>query len=234
MERGEYEVVEDLCLKGLKIIRNTRGFTYGTDAVLLANFAHAKPDEKLLDLGAGTGILAILVNGKTGAHVTAVEIDEAMCDMARRSVELNGQGAYIRVLCSDLRTLKTELPAGGFDAAVCNPPYFAGGTKSENNRRRVSTHQDECTVYDVALCAKQLLKNGGRLYLAYPAPLFAQACHALTQNRLEIKRAQMVLSRRGASPHIMLLEARKAARPGIVWETPLVLNSGGGAEPITL
>lgn len=223
MELYEHEVVEDLLFNGLKIIRDTRGFTYGTDAVLLANFARAKEGERVLDLGAGSGILSILLNGKTGAHVTAVEIDESMCDMLRRSAQMNGQQDFIRALCADLRDPKMDLPAGGFDMAVCNPPYHASGTKSEVNQRRVSTHQDACTVYDAAQSAARFLKNGGRLYLVYPASLLAEAFHALKQSRLEPKRAQMVFTRRGAPPHVALIEAKKGGRTGMVWETPAFL-----------
>jgi len=223
MELKEYEVVEDLQYNDLKIIRDMRGFTYGTDSVLLSNFVHAKEYEHVLDLCAGTGILSILINGKTSAHVTAVEINENMCDMLRRSVKMNGQEEGIRVICADLRNPKIALNAGGFDVAVCNPPYFASGTKSEVDQRRISTHQDTCTLYDVSACAKLLLKNGGRLYLVYPASLLAEAVHALKENRIEPKRIQMVFTRRNAPPHIVLIEAKKGGRTGLVWEEPIFL-----------
>ena len=221
MELYEHEVVEDLLLNGLSIIRDTRGFTYGTDSVLLANFARARESERVLDLGAGTGILSILVNGRTNAHVTAVELNETMCGMLRRSAEMNGRQDAIRVLCADIRSSQIDLPAGGFDAAVCNPPYFASGTKSENANRRVSTHQDECNIYDVAVCAARLLKNGGRLYLVYPASLLAEAFHALKENRIEPKRAQMVFTRKDAPPHVALIEAKKGGKTGVIWGKPV-------------
>jgi tRNA1Val (adenine37-N6)-methyltransferase len=223
MELREHEVVEDLQYNGLKIIRDTRGFTYGTDSVLLANFVHAKECDHVLDLGAGSGILSILINGKTKAHVTAMEINEKLCDMLRRSVQMNGQEEGIRVLCADLREKNTDLNAGSFDAAVCNPPYFASGTKSEVDQRRVSTHQDTCTVYDVSACAKRLLKNGGRLYLVYPASLLAEAVHAIKENRIEPKRIQLVFTRRNNPPHIVLIEAKKGGRTGLIWEEPIFL-----------
>ena len=68
------KVTEDLQCNGLSIVVDKAGFTYGSDAVLLANFANPRRGDSCLDLGAGTGILAILVNGKTGARFIAVEI----------------------------------------------------------------------------------------------------------------------------------------------------------------
>lgn len=223
MELKEYEIIEDLQFDGLKIIRDTRGFTYGTDSVLLYNFVHARENEHLLDLCAGTGILSILINGKTKAHMTAVEINESLCDTLRRTVQMNGQEEGIRVVCADLREKSAELTAGGYDAVVCNPPYFASGTKSEVEQRRISTHQDTCTLYDVSACAKLLLKNGGRLYLVYPASLLCEAVHALKENGIEPKRIQMVFTRRNTPPHVALIEAKKGGRTGLIWEDPLYL-----------
>ena len=126
------KVIEDLQLNGLSIVVDKAGFTYGSDAVLLANFANPRRGDSCLDLGAGTGILAILVNGKTGARFTAVEIQQAACQLMEESIALNGQGGDITVLHADIRKLGELLPAGSFDGAVCNPPYFSGGTRSEN------------------------------------------------------------------------------------------------------
>jgi tRNA1(Val) A37 N6-methylase TrmN6 len=69
-------------------------------------------------------------------------------------------------------------------------------------------------VYDVSACAKRLLKNGGRLYLVYPASLLAEAVHALKENRIEPKRIQMVFTGRNAPPHVMLIEAKKGRQGG--------------------
>ncbi len=223
MELKEYEIVEDLQFDGLKIIRDTRGFTYGTDSVLLHNFVYARENEHVLDLCAGTGILSILINGKTKAHMTAVEINESLCDTLRRTVQMNGQEEGIRVVCADLREKSAELTPGGYDAVVCNPPYFTSGTKSEVEQRRISTHQDTCTLYDVSACAKLLLKNGGRLYLVYPASLLCEAVHALKENGIEPKRIQMVFTRRNTPPHVVLIEAKKGGRTGLIWKDPLFL-----------
>ena len=86
------KVIEDLQLNGLSIVVDKAGFTYGSDAVLLANFANPRRGDSCLDLGAGTGILSILVNGKTGARFTAVEIQQAACRLMEESIALNGQG----------------------------------------------------------------------------------------------------------------------------------------------
>ena len=87
------KTLEDLQFNGLKIYVDKSGFTYGRDAVLLANFAKPSAKEHILDLGTGTGILAILISGKTGARVTAVELQKDAASLAEESVLLkNGRG----------------------------------------------------------------------------------------------------------------------------------------------
>lgn len=210
------KVLEDLQYNGLKIYVDKSGFTYGRDAVLLANFAKPSSKDSILDLGTGTGILSILISGKTGASMTAVELQEQAALLAEESVLLNGQQDKITVLNRDIRTLHTLLPQGSFDGAVCNPPYYKGGTKSENDAVRLSVHQDECSVYDTAKCAARMLKNGGKFWLCYPADALAECVHALVENRLEPKKIQLVMGK-GSKPYLALIEAKKGGKTGLIW-----------------
>ena len=90
MELKQDERIDDLNCKGYRIIQHAKKFCFGMDAVLLANYAKAKPGERVLDLGTGTGIIPILMAAKTQAeHFSALEIQEESSEMASRSVELN-------------------------------------------------------------------------------------------------------------------------------------------------
>lgn len=207
--------IEDLQYNGLVIAVDKERFSYGRDAVLLANFARPRRNQRALDMGCGTGILSILISGKTGARFTAVDIQEECCELVKESARLNGQ--EIEVICADIRE-KSVLPAGSFDCAVCNPPYFSGGTPTEKIERAVSTRQDTLTIQDAAFAAARALKNGGKLWLCYPADRFAECCAALISAGLEPKRARPVMGAHG--PYLMLIEAHKGGRTGLVWEAP--------------
>lgn len=210
-------IADDLQYKDLVILRDTERFAYGHDAVLLANFVRAKAGERMIDLGAGTGIVSILAHAKTGAHVLAVDIDPACCDLARRSVAMNGLEDAIEVLEADMRGL-TAARLGPFDAAACNPPYFSGGTESPNPARRRSMFQGECALEDALACAWRLLKNGGRLFICYPANLLAPLCARLAAAKLAPKRIRLVRAKPGRAPYLVLIEAKKNARDGATIE----------------
>ncbi len=194
---------------GLRIRVDKPSFSYGSDALALADFTRLKKGERVLDLGAGTGVLAILLQGRFGARFTAVEIREDMCALTRESVALNAQQDAIEIRCADLRTLRPAPGFESFDAAVCNPPYYLEGTQSENKQRMQSRHQNTCTLRDVAACASRLLKEGGRLYVCCPVSQFADCCAALVQYALQPKRVLIQKKR------LVLLEARKNGGVGM-------------------
>lgn len=230
-ELKEGERIEDLQYRGLKIIQNETGFRFGTDSVLLAGFANVGRREKVLDMGAGTGVIAILLEGRTGASLTALEIQKEQCDMARRSAEMNGQG--IEVAEADMRTAHLRFGTGSFDAAVCNPPYYptdSGGIskKGENGFRGAATHETNCTLGEVAESAARLLKYGGKFFICCPSARLAEALCELSKNGLEPKRLRLAASSAEKAPYLALIEAKKGAAPGLIIEKQLnVMNPDG-------
>ena len=95
----EGERIDDLQLKGLRLIQDPSGFCFGVDAVLLADFARVKKKERVVDLGTGTGIIPLLIYGRyEPKEIIGVEIQQRVADMASRSMELNNLQDRIRVL----------------------------------------------------------------------------------------------------------------------------------------
>jgi len=227
----EGERLDTLQYQGLRIIQKEKGFRFGTDSVLLADFAAPKPGERVVDMGTGTGILSILMASRqANSTYMALEIQQDMAEMAARSVKLNGMDDRIEVRSCDFREAPQMLGYGKFSLAVCNPPYGKAGGAMVNVRdsERIARHEGECTVEDVAKTAAALLKVGGRLAVVYPAPRAFELMCALRANHMEPKRLRTIHSQADREPKLILLDAVKGGGSMLHWMPPLILNNDDG------
>ena len=103
----ENERIDDLQLNNLKIIQNKNGFCFGIDSILLSDFAKdIRNNSKVLDLGTGTGILGILLCGKTKlSKIYGIDIQENVCDMASRSIKLNNLQDRFEIININIKNL---------------------------------------------------------------------------------------------------------------------------------
>lgn len=226
------ERIDDLQRGGLRVIQRADAFRFGTDAVLLADFAAPRRHDRVCDLGTGTGIIPLLLYARENTiSADAVEIQPDMADMAARSMAMNGLNEKIRVLSGDLRSIRTLLPHARYDLVTCNPPYGkAGGTLlNPDASKRLARHEESCAIEDVACAAAWLLQNGGRLCCVFPAARMIELSDAMQKYRMAPKRIRMVHSRVEKAAHLCLMEGMLDARPGLIIEPPLVIYDENNA-----
>lgn len=226
------ERIDDLQRGGLRVIQRADAFRFGTDAVLLADFAAPRRHDRVCDLGTGTGIIPLLLYARENTiSADAVEIQPDMADMAARSMAMNGLNEKIRVLPGDLRSIRTLLPHAHYDLVTCNPPYGkAGGTLlNPDASKRLARHEESCAIEDVACAAAWLLQNGGRLCCVFPAARMIELSDAMRKYRMAPKRIRMVHSRVEKAAHLCLMEGMLDARPGLIIEPPLVIYDENNA-----
>lgn len=222
------ERLDDLQCNGLKLIQRPDVFRFGTDSVLLADFAAPRKRDRAVDLGCGTGAIALLMAAhQSGIRVDAVEIQPEIADMAARSAALNGMADRVRVLNADMRDAWRTLGAGGHTLAVCNPPYgkIGAALESENILKRVARHEGDLAPGDIARAAAMLLKNGGRFCVVYPAPRAFEMMRAMHENHLAPKRIRTVHGVAGRAPKFVLMDAVKGGGEGLHWLEPLILRN---------
>jgi tRNA1(Val) A37 N6-methylase TrmN6 len=213
------------------VIQRADAFRFGTDAVLLADFAQPRLHDRVCDLGTGTGVIPLLMYARQNSITAdAVEIQPDMADMAARSVQLNGLEDAICVHAGDLRQIRTLLPHAKYDLVTCNPPYGkAGGTLlNPDESKRLARHEDTCQIEDVAAAARWLLRNGGRLCCVFPAHRLLELCDAMRGKKIEPKRIRLVSARADKAPNLCLVEGKLDARPGLHMESTLVIYDGQG------
>ena len=227
----EGERMDDLQRGGLRIIQRESGFRFGTDAVLLADFAAAKRGERVCDMGTGTGVLPLLIAARAeGTTFDAFEAQGDVADMAWRSVQLNALEARIRIHHADCREAARIIGHGVCSLVVTNPPYTAAGAGlvSPDGGRAMARSDSDCPLPEwMAACAR-VLKNGGRLCCVFPAPRFLQLCDAMRAARVEPKRVRCVAARADAAPKLVLVEGHKGGRPGLHVGALLVTHRADG------
>lgn len=225
------ERVDDLQLGGLRIIQNPQGFCFGIDAVLVSNFCEIRCGDTVADLGTGTGVIPLLIAGKSKAgRIVGFEIQEEVGDMARRSVQLNGLQERISIITDSFMNAEAHLPTGSVQVVVSNPPYVArgAGIHNQGSLKTGSRHEVHCTFDDVASTASRLLGNGGRFYLVHRPDRLADVITACRQYRLEPKRIRFVQPKPDTAPNMFLLKCVKGGGAELRFLPPLTVYNPDG------
>jgi len=224
------ERVDDLQLKGYRIIQNKNNFCFGIDAVLLSGYCKINEDEVVLDLGTGTGIIPILLEGKTkGKHFTGLEIQQESVDMAKRSVVLNNQESKISIIHGDIKEAVNMFPLSSFDVITCNPPYMQSGLKNINSSKAIARHEILCTLEDVIKTTSKLVKVGGRFYMVHRPQRLSEIIYLLKSYKLEPKRVRFVHPYKSKEANMVLVESVRHGKPMMKIEPPLVIYEDNGS-----
>lgn len=197
-------------ISGFTLTQRPGVFPLGSDSQALGGFAQVRRGETVCDLGCGSGVLGLyLLSREPSLRVTGLELNEDAAALARENFSANGLDA--RVVRGDLRCVRELFPAGGFDLAVSNPPYFAAGSGYSGGAERM---EEKCTLEDVCAAAGWLVKNGGRFALVHRPERLADLFCTLREHDLEPKRMQFVQAR-DLPPSAVLIESYKQGKPGL-------------------
>ena len=214
----------------LRILQSRKGYRFSLDAVLLATFASPRGAEKVVDLGAGSGVVSlILAKLHPNLAVTGLEIQETMVTCAQKSARLNQLESRVTILQCDVRRIAKVLPPGGADLVVCNPPYRkpASDRVSPDAEKRIARHEIAGGLIDFVQAGAYLLRVNGRMAVVYPAVRTVDLLAAMRAAGLEPKRLRMVHSFAGAEASLVLVEGTKGGRSGMKILAPLVIYDKG-------
>jgi len=213
-------------LGSLKIRQDRHGYRFSIDAPLLAGLVGLGKNDRVVDLGAGCGIVALcLARRHPQCRFWAVEIQPELAAHAGYNVQANAMADRIDVLCQDMRTLTLSVLGGPVDWVVANPPYHAAlsGRVNPQPQRALARHEILVTLADIAAAASRLLRLGGHLALIYPAPRLAEMITCLAGCGLAPKRLRPIYSAAGTQARLVWLVARKGGQTGLVIQPPLVI-----------
>lgn len=204
----QFEIRQDRC--AMKV---------GTDGVLLGAWARVEHCRRILDIGTGTGLVALMAAQRSGAEVLGIDLDADAVGQAGENVAASPWKDRVRVLEADVKEFSdTQL----FDAILCNPPYFENSLKCPDAARTMARHTDTLTFDELAKSAARLLAPEGEFSVVIPYDratdmTVSAACYGLFATRQTIvcpyegakpKRILMAFSRQGGmhTPETLYLQ----------------------------
>lgn len=225
------ETVEDLNLQGLRIIQKEKGFRFGVDAVLLSDFAQVRKKDRVMDFCSGTGIVPILLYGKTEAgEIHGLEIQEEFAEMAERSIILNGIEEKVKMHQGDLKDRNLVKNLGHFHVVTANPPYkkVNSGILNEEDALTIARHEVAVTLEELIEAARAALKDQGRLYLIHRPERLADLISLMRKYKIEPKRIRMIYPNTKKPPTMVLIEGVRDGGSFLKVEAPLFIYDDEG------
>ncbi len=215
----------------LRIIQKKRGYRFSIDPLILYDFVQLKDRSRILDLGTGSGVLALLLaRAYPLSMLTAVELSPEMMDLAYRNRALNELRDRISLIQGDLCQLPSFLKKGLFDAVVSNPPYrpLQSGRLNPDPQKALARHEIRVTLPQWLEAVTHGLKAGGKWFVIYPAWRLVSLLTLCRQHRLEPKRVRFVHSLPGKEAEWVLLEAAYQGREELKILPPLTVYQKAG------
>lgn len=220
------ERIDDLQIKGYRLIQNPDLFCFGVDAVLLSSFAKAKEGDRVIDLGCGNGIIPILLAAKTGAaSIVGLEIQEESASLAKRSVELNKLQDRIEIVQGDIKEATGIFKAASFDVVTVNPPYMNEnhGIVNDFSPLAIARHELLCTLEDIIVQSAKLLRPGGTFFMIHRPSRLEDIMVLLRQYHIEPKRLRFIHPYVDKEPTMVMIEASRGGRPHLRVDAPLIM-----------
>ncbi len=217
-------ITEDTLFDGdLIILQNNSGYRFSVDSVLLAHFVKVRGKDKILDLGCGCGVIAMIILYRHGAvvqEVSGIEIQPSLVKLARLNYAGNNFGQYGDIRQGDVKTILQLIASESYDKIVCNPPFYTStsGRMNKNNEANIARHQVAGTLRDFLTASALAVKNRGEVSIIYPAKYMAECIITGHEVNLEAKRIQLIYS----YPH-----EQKSAKLVLI---QYIKNGGRGTE----
>ena len=195
----------------------------GTDGVLLGAWANCDSAEKILDVGTGTGLIALMLAQRSKATIDAIEIDAEASVQAKENVEKSPWSEKISVINQSFQDF-IEKSNNKYDLIVTNPPYFQNSLFAPDKKRTDARHNSNLELGDVIMGTKKLLNREGVLSIILPYLEGNMFILKASEEGLYCVRQTKVLSKPNREPKRLLLEFQQIKKPLVEQELIIELN----------
>jgi tRNA1Val (adenine37-N6)-methyltransferase len=220
------ETLDTLFGGDLQLYQKKHGYRFSVDSILLADFTTIRSGIRVIDLGTGNGVLALILAYRyPSIVVTGVEIQRQMAERAAKNIRLNGYEDRIVIEQMDILSTVQRFRPESFNVVVCNPPYrqTTTGRLSLSCEKQIARHELKATLDDFVRAAAFLLKNKGCFACIHLGDRTVDLVSAMRSAGLEPKRLRTVHAFSDAKASMVLVEAVKGGRKGIDILPPLII-----------
>ena len=227
------EVINDLLnYNNLKIVQNSKWFSFSLDSVLLANFVKINNKMKIIDFCTGNAPIPLFLSTKTKSKVVGIELQKEIYDMAVKSVKLNKLEKQIQIINEDVNNISKLYETDTFDLITCNPPYFKINEKTninDNKTKAIARHEIMITLDDIFKSAKKILKNNASIAIVHRTERLCEIIYSMKNNNIEPKRIQFIYPKVDSNSNMILIEGTKNGNSGIKVEKPIIVHNQDGS-----
>jgi tRNA1Val (adenine37-N6)-methyltransferase len=223
-------------IRDIRLYQPRKGYRFSVDSLLLYDFVKLKNVRRIGDLGAGSGIVGILLAKRyPHAEITLFEIQNSLAALAEKNTALNCLEDRVKVIQTDIREIKllhsSLFTPHSFDLLVSNPPFrrLRSGLISEEEEKAIARHEIKLRLYELIDAASYLLKAKGRFCMVYHPSRLLELMDILKKRDLEPKRLRLVHSHISSEAKMVLLEATKGGKSGVKIDKPLFIYNEDGS-----
>jgi tRNA1Val (adenine37-N6)-methyltransferase len=216
----------------IQVKQSRKGYRFSIDTVIIASHAKPFPNDRIVDLGTGCGIIPLILACRyPDITVYGIEVQKELAEIAALNVEENGMKDRITVLCMDMKLLKHNMISGPANLVVSNPPYrrTESGRINPDSQRAIARHEIKVALSDVVKTASRMLQKSGRFVTVYPAERMTDLLMQMRLADIEPKFTRMIHSKRQTGAKLILVEGRKGGGPGIKVGLPLIIYRKDGS-----
>jgi tRNA1Val (adenine37-N6)-methyltransferase len=196
----------------------------GTDGVLLGGIASGFKAERVLDIGTGCGLLALMIAQKTDGLIDAIEIDKDAAEQAGKNFRNSPWHDRLKIYHTALQDY-TIVCENQYDLIVCNPPFFQNSLQSLNEKRAVARHNHSLGFSELLLCAAELISSKGKMFIIIPVELYDDLQKYISKTGLKISEKFIVKPNPDLKPKRLIVVLSKAA-VNILVEKTITINNG--------
>jgi tRNA1Val (adenine37-N6)-methyltransferase len=206
------------------------GYKHSVDPILLADFVTARKGDRVIDLGTGSGVIALtLAKRFKDIEIVGLELQDGLVKIARENViaRQSRSNLNIEIIKGNIRDVKSLFDAESFDIVVGNPPYRKAndGRINPDREKAIARHEIEITLSDFLKAGRYLVKNLGSVNIIYHPYRLTELLSTMTENKITPKRIQFIHPTIGSKAEMVMVEGIKNGKSELIVMKPMILHS---------